>query len=63
MRGASVLKANDDKTQALGKNSLMAISGESGDTSTFPPPLVLKILHTNHHSSIHPANPAPVIRL
>lgn len=62
MRGASVLKANDDKTQVLGKNSLMAISGESGDTSTFPP-VVLKIPHTNHHSSIHPANPAPVIRL
>lgn len=37
MRGASVLKANDDKTQVLGKNSLMAISGESGDTSMSNP--------------------------
>jgi hypothetical protein len=32
MRGASVLKANDDKTRNLNPHSLMAFSGEAGDT-------------------------------
>lgn len=33
MRGATILKASDDKTRALSKNTLMAFSGEAGDTS------------------------------
>jgi 20S proteasome subunit beta 4 len=37
MRGATVLKASDDKTRALNKHTLMAFSGEAGDTSTFFP--------------------------
>lgn len=33
MRGATVLKASDDKTRALNNHNLMAFSGEAGDTS------------------------------
>lgn len=32
MRGATILKASDDKTRALNTHSLMAFSGEAGDT-------------------------------
>ncbi|KAN0089794.1 putative proteasome subunit beta type-2 [Hyaloscypha variabilis] len=35
MRGATVLKASDDKTRALNKHTLMAFSGEAGDTIQF----------------------------
>lgn len=34
MRGATILKASDDKTRALNKHTLMAFSGEAGDTGT-----------------------------
>lgn len=33
MRGATILKASDDKTRELNKHTLMAFSGEAGDTS------------------------------
>lgn len=36
MRGATILKGSDDKTRALNKNTLMAFSGEAGDTSMAP---------------------------
>ena len=32
MRGPTILKTTDDKTRALNKHTLMAYSGESGDT-------------------------------
>ena len=32
MRGATVLKTSDDKTRPLNKHTLMAYSGEAGDT-------------------------------
>jgi 20S proteasome alpha/beta subunit len=32
MRGATILKASDDKTRQLNKYNLMAVSGEAGDT-------------------------------
>ncbi|KAM3559236.1 hypothetical protein MY1884_002958 [Beauveria asiatica] len=32
MRGATILKASDDKTRELNKNTLLAFSGEAGDT-------------------------------
>ncbi|KAL1304886.1 hypothetical protein AAFC00_003806 [Neodothiora populina] len=35
MRGASILKTNDDKTRRLNKHTLMAFSGEAGDTVQF----------------------------
>ncbi|OCK74706.1 N-terminal nucleophile aminohydrolase [Lepidopterella palustris CBS 459.81] len=35
MRGATVLKASDDKTRELNSHSLMAFSGEAGDTVQF----------------------------
>jgi 20S proteasome subunit beta 4 len=38
MRGATILKASDDKTRSLNKHTLMAFSGEAGDTSTSPSP-------------------------
>lgn len=33
MRGATILKASDDKTRELNRHTLMAFSGEAGDTS------------------------------
>lgn len=35
MRGASILKSNDDKTRPLNKHNLLAFSGEAGDTIQF----------------------------
>jgi len=35
MRGATILKAGDDKTRQLNKHTLMAFSGEAGDTIQF----------------------------
>ncbi len=35
MRGATILKATDDKTKQLNKHTLVAFSGEAGDTGTF----------------------------
>ncbi|KAI9670375.1 MAG: Proteasome subunit beta type-4 [Caeruleum heppii] len=35
MRGATILKTSDDKTRALNSNTLMAFSGEAGDTVQF----------------------------
>jgi 20S proteasome subunit beta 4 len=32
MRGATILKASDDKTRVLNTHTLMAFSGEAGDT-------------------------------
>lgn len=34
MRGATILKASDDKTKQLNNHTLMAFSGEAGDTGT-----------------------------
>ncbi|KAF2720640.1 proteasome-domain-containing protein [Polychaeton citri CBS 116435] len=35
MRGATILKASDDKTKQLNEHTLMAFSGEAGDTVQF----------------------------
>jgi 20S proteasome subunit beta 4 len=35
MRGASILKSNDDKTRVLNPHTLLAFSGEPGDTVQF----------------------------
>ncbi|KAI9664934.1 MAG: Proteasome subunit beta type-4 [Bathelium mastoideum] len=35
MRGATILKASDDKTRALTRHTLLAFSGEAGDTVQF----------------------------
>ncbi|GFP55358.1 probable proteasome subunit beta type-4 [Trichoderma asperellum] len=35
MRGATILKASDDKTRVLNKHTLLAFSGEAGDTVQF----------------------------
>lgn len=32
MRGVTILKAEDDKSRSLNKHTLMAYSGEAGDT-------------------------------
>ena len=34
MRGVTILKADDDKTKILNSHTLMAYSGEAGDTGT-----------------------------
>lgn len=34
MRGATILKASDDKTRELNDHTLMAFTGEAGDTGT-----------------------------
>jgi len=44
MRGATILKASDDKTRQLNKHTLMAFSGEAGDTSMSTPHLLLESL-------------------
>jgi len=43
MRGATILKASDDKTRSLNKHTLLAFSGEAGDTGTYllSPPSIL----------------------
>ncbi len=38
MRGPTILKATDDKTRQLNKHTLMAFSGEAGDTGGWPGP-------------------------
>ena len=35
MRGATILKASDDKTRTLNRQNLLAFSGEAGDTIQF----------------------------
>jgi len=35
MRGATILKSSDDKTRQLNKHTLLAFSGEAGDTIQF----------------------------
>jgi len=35
MRGPTVLKVTDDKTRQLNKHTLMAYSGEAGDTGIY----------------------------
>lgn len=62
MRGATILKATDDKTRELNPHSLMAFSGEAGDTG-----MVISFLENmgkygsflapNHpHQYDHPSN-------
>lgn len=43
VRGISVLKANDDKTRALNDHSLIAFTGEAGDTVQFAEYLLANI--------------------
>lgn len=35
MRGPTIIKAEDDKTRQLNKNTLMAFTGEAGDTGAW----------------------------
>jgi 20S proteasome subunit beta 4 len=37
LRGATILKATDDKTRKLNEHTLMAFSGEAGDTGKLCP--------------------------
>ena len=63
MRGATILKASDDKTKQLNKHTLMAFSGEAGDTGTaflhlhFDIPALIYISSTicRVYTSKHPA--------
>ena len=56
MRGATILKASDDKTRALNKHTLMAFSGEAGDTGAVEinsPPLEQGLLPPWHGAGKH----------
>lgn len=44
MRGATILKAEDNKTRQLNKHTLMAYSGEAGDTGKSAP---LEVIHSS----------------
>lgn len=46
MRGPTILKAEDDKTRQLNKHTLMAYSGEAGDTGSSSPG------HGHHHTEL-----------
>lgn len=35
MRGPTIIKAEDDKTRQLNKHTVMAFSGEAGDTGSW----------------------------
>lgn len=39
MRGVTILKSTDDKTRKLSDHTVMAYSGEAGDTGPHEPPL------------------------
>ena len=45
MRGATRLKASDDKTKELNKHTLMAFSGEAGDTGNHKWEIVPKFIN------------------
>ena len=47
MRGATILKAEDNKTRPLNKHTLMAYSGEAGDTG-----MMLRIHHSRKQSQL-----------
>jgi len=47
MRGPTVLKATDDKTRPLNKHTLMAYSGEAGDTGTLRTDSILLTRNTD----------------
>lgn len=50
MRGATILKASDDKTRELNQHTLMAFSGEAGDTSMLEGGLIFEKAELNYHS-------------
>ena len=47
MRGATILKASDDKTRELNDHTLMAFSGEAGDTGITSLLSMLAMAHSN----------------
>ncbi|CAD0032042.1 unnamed protein product [Aureobasidium pullulans] len=54
MRGATILKASDDKTRPLSKHILMGLTGEAGDTSTS--------IHRLPISPFLQTNPSPAVQ-
>ncbi|KAK7532229.1 nucleophile aminohydrolase [Phyllosticta citribraziliensis] len=64
MRGASILKATDDKTRTLNKHTLMAFSGEAGDTVQFAEYIQANIqLYTmRNESDLSPSAVASFVR-
>lgn len=49
MRGATILKASDDKTRILNDHCIMAYSGEAGDTGT----ISTKSTFSRHDPDLH----------
>lgn len=44
MRGPTILKASDDKTRNLNKHTMVAFSGEAGDTGTSLAPSLFTVI-------------------
>ncbi len=61
MRGATILKASDDKTRSLNSHTLMAFSGEAGDTSMLFPYafFLLAFSFSGNRGMVHEANGKP----
>ncbi|KAI9670450.1 MAG: Proteasome subunit beta type-4 [Trizodia sp. TS-e1964] len=64
MRGATILKANDDKTRQLNQNTLMAFSGEPGDTVQFAEYIQanIQLYSMRHDTELAPAAVASYVR-
>ncbi|KAF2863672.1 N-terminal nucleophile aminohydrolase [Piedraia hortae CBS 480.64] len=64
MRGASILKVNDDKTRELNKHALMAYSGEAGDTVKFAEyaQANIQLYSMRNHSHLSPSEVAAYVR-
>ncbi|KAI9809898.1 MAG: putative proteasome subunit beta type-4 [Sarcosagium campestre] len=64
MRGATILKASDDKTRALNKSTLMAFSGEAGDTVQFAEYIQanVQLYSMRHDADLSPSAVANFVR-
>ncbi|KAI4156702.1 MAG: hypothetical protein LQ340_000055 [Diploschistes diacapsis] len=64
MRGATILKASDDKTRELNDHTLMAFSGEAGDTVQFAEFIQanIKLYSTRNDADLAPSAVASFVR-
>ena len=64
MRGPTILKATDDKTRELNRNTLMAFSGEAGDTVQFAEFIQanVKLYSMRNNTDLGPAAVANFVR-
>ncbi|KAI5810225.1 proteasome component Pre1 [Peziza echinospora] len=66
MRGVTILKATDNKTRVLNEHTLLAYSGESGDTVQFAEYIQANVqlygMRTNRTSELNPAAISSFVR-